>query len=457
VPPIVHDALASGGRALDQPTRVSMEKAFGFDFGRVRVHTDSLAAESARSVAAEAYTVGSDVVFGAGRYAPASAEGRKLIAHELAHVVQQRASNDVAGPLRLGAARDEHEREADRAIEGLAGRGAATELPAAGGRRLQRRLVVTPAMIPGTGGGTPFTAAVAEAQPLDAPAPDGETAPAAETGRPEPEPEPAPDGEAEAPAAAPALSWELVKRHTWDALWWFCGEHPAGFSTTALLRADGYGDATALTWSITRGADKVAFVGAPTGAEVTVASRAGSVRLDDISVEMREGTAAAAPTYTGTLTVRKPHRLIQRFVRHHANCPPAFPTCPATCPAHWTEIGYRVVDNVGGTIVGATVNEHFPSPKVSDQPNDWVSPASFSTVPVWPNTDGTFIDFWTVWCGTPSPVNPGDPHDNDSVDRLEHEFYVGSRTSGRGCRVQTHTAHRYLGHTLHESIRTPAP
>lgn len=113
VPPIVHDALASGGRALDQAARASMDKTFGFDFGRVRVHTDSLAAASARAVGAEAYTVGSDVVFGAGRYAPGSAEGRKLIAHELTHVVQQREAATV-GPLRISTPADPLEREAER-------------------------------------------------------------------------------------------------------------------------------------------------------------------------------------------------------------------------------------------------------------------------------------------------------------------------------------------------------
>jgi hypothetical protein len=290
---------------------------------------------------------------------------------------------------------------------------------------------------------------------------DAATAPTATETAPAAAPVEAPEGaqpetevEAEAETPTPSLSWTFVKSHTWDALWYFGGEHPSGFSTTVLLRADGYGDPTALTWTITRGSDKVAFVGAPTGPEVHVTSRAGSARADDVAIEVRESAAAS---HEDTVTVRKPHRLIQRFVRHYANCPPAFPTCPATCPAHWTEIGYRVVDNVGGTIVGATVNEHFPSAKTNDQTNDWVSPASFATVPVWPNTDGTFIDYWWIACGTPSPVNPGDPHDNDSVDRLQHEFYVGSRTSGRGVRVQTHTAHRYLGHTVHENIRTPAP
>jgi len=88
-PPVVHDALRSSGQSLDRVTRASMEQSFGHDFSQVRVHADATAAESARSVGANAFTVGSDVVFGSGQYRPASAEGRRLIAHELAHVVQQ--------------------------------------------------------------------------------------------------------------------------------------------------------------------------------------------------------------------------------------------------------------------------------------------------------------------------------------------------------------------------------
>lgn len=68
-----------------------MESRFGHDFNRVRVHTDHVASRSAEAVAAQAYTVGSDIVFGAGRYAPASRDGQRLLAHELAHVLHQQS------------------------------------------------------------------------------------------------------------------------------------------------------------------------------------------------------------------------------------------------------------------------------------------------------------------------------------------------------------------------------
>jgi hypothetical protein len=89
VPPIVHDVLNSSGQPLDAGTRAFMEPRFGHDFSRVRVHTDARAVESAHAVNALAYTVGRDVVFGAGQYAPGTMEGKRLMAHELTHVVQQ--------------------------------------------------------------------------------------------------------------------------------------------------------------------------------------------------------------------------------------------------------------------------------------------------------------------------------------------------------------------------------
>jgi uncharacterized protein DUF4157 len=89
VPPIVGEVLRSPGQPLDAGTRAFMEPRFGQELGAVRVHTDSKAAESARAVNALAYTVGSDIAFAAGRYAPAGQTGRHLLAHELTHALQQ--------------------------------------------------------------------------------------------------------------------------------------------------------------------------------------------------------------------------------------------------------------------------------------------------------------------------------------------------------------------------------
>lgn len=97
VPSIVHEVLSSSGQPLDAQTRTFMEPRFSHDFSQVRIHTDERAVQSAQAVDALAYTVGQDVVFGAGQYAPASTIGKRLLAHELTHVVQQ-ASGPVTGP-----------------------------------------------------------------------------------------------------------------------------------------------------------------------------------------------------------------------------------------------------------------------------------------------------------------------------------------------------------------------
>ena len=86
--PIVDEVLRSPGQPLDDATRSFMEPRFGYDFSRVRVHTDARAAESARTVNALAYTVGQNVVFDHGHYRPGAPDGKKLLAHELAHVAQ---------------------------------------------------------------------------------------------------------------------------------------------------------------------------------------------------------------------------------------------------------------------------------------------------------------------------------------------------------------------------------
>jgi hypothetical protein len=93
VPPIVHEVLRLPGAPLDAATRAFMEPRFGHDFSGVRVHTDEKAANSAKAADALAYTVGQNIVFGLGHYAPDRISGKKLLAHELTHVVQQMSSS----------------------------------------------------------------------------------------------------------------------------------------------------------------------------------------------------------------------------------------------------------------------------------------------------------------------------------------------------------------------------
>ena len=110
VPPLVQEALHSPSQPLDTATRAFMEPCFGHDFSSVRVHTDARAAQSARAVNALAYTVGSDVMFDVGCYRPNTNAGRKLIAHELMHVVQHHTASTTAS---MGQRGDPYERAAD--------------------------------------------------------------------------------------------------------------------------------------------------------------------------------------------------------------------------------------------------------------------------------------------------------------------------------------------------------
>ena len=88
-PPSVHEALKGSGQPLDPATRSFMEPRFGQSFDQVRIHTGAQPSDSARAIGASAYTVGRDIVFATGHYAPNTAKGRRLLAHELTHVLQQ--------------------------------------------------------------------------------------------------------------------------------------------------------------------------------------------------------------------------------------------------------------------------------------------------------------------------------------------------------------------------------
>ncbi len=85
------DSLKGSGHPLPQSARSFFEPRFGADFSQVRVHTDTRATETAKSINARAFTAGKEIAFGASQYAPESHEGRQLLAHELTHVVQQQA------------------------------------------------------------------------------------------------------------------------------------------------------------------------------------------------------------------------------------------------------------------------------------------------------------------------------------------------------------------------------
>src|SRR5262249_39587336 len=121
----------SPGLPLDDGARGSMERHFRRSFAEVRVHTDARAAASARAVDAVAYTVGRDIVFGSGHFQPDSTPGRRLLAHELAHVVQQsRPASDAPGAA--------HEADADRAADAVDQPGRSIDIRESAGVGLSR-------------------------------------------------------------------------------------------------------------------------------------------------------------------------------------------------------------------------------------------------------------------------------------------------------------------------------
>jgi hypothetical protein len=119
---------SGGGQHLDRDTRSFMESRLGADFSGVRVHTDSAAAASAQRMSAHAYTVGEDVVFGQGRYDPSSDAGKRTLAHELTHVVQQRSGpvsgTPMAGGISVSDPSDSFEQAAEHSADAAMSGGA---------------------------------------------------------------------------------------------------------------------------------------------------------------------------------------------------------------------------------------------------------------------------------------------------------------------------------------------
>jgi hypothetical protein len=107
-PALVEDVLRAAGESLDPTARAYFEPRFGRDLGDVRVSADATAARSAAAVGARAYTVGKRISFAAGEYAPGTTSGRRLLAHELAHVIQQSGGGPAARPAILRRAPDKY-------------------------------------------------------------------------------------------------------------------------------------------------------------------------------------------------------------------------------------------------------------------------------------------------------------------------------------------------------------
>jgi len=132
---LVNQTLRSAGQPLESGVQAFMESRFEHDFSHVRAHTDTRAAESARAVNALAYTVGQDVVFAGGQYAPRTTAGRHLLAHELSHVIQQSGGGKAVAPqtkLAISAPTDAAELAADRIADAVMSGAALSEESSAG-------------------------------------------------------------------------------------------------------------------------------------------------------------------------------------------------------------------------------------------------------------------------------------------------------------------------------------
>jgi len=116
--PVTDVVGRGGGRPLEPEVRGLMEERLGHDFGGVRIHTDHAASESAHAIRAQAYTVGTDVVFQSGRYQPDTPGGQHMLAHELTHVMQQQSGpvdgTPAPGGIRISDPSDRFEQAAER-------------------------------------------------------------------------------------------------------------------------------------------------------------------------------------------------------------------------------------------------------------------------------------------------------------------------------------------------------
>jgi outer membrane protein OmpA-like peptidoglycan-associated protein len=136
IPSIVHEVAQQSGRPLDANVRQRLEPRLHADFSEVRIHTGEQAAQAAAAIDAQAYTVGRDVVFGAGEYQPGTGSGQHLLVHELAHVAQPEDSGVAA----LSAPGDASEREADRVADAVS-QDRPAPLPTAAAAPVQRQAV----------------------------------------------------------------------------------------------------------------------------------------------------------------------------------------------------------------------------------------------------------------------------------------------------------------------------
>jgi len=177
VPSVVDEVLRSPGQPLDAASRAFFEPRFSYDFSRVRIHTDARAAESASAVNALVYTVGRDLVFGAAQYEPQTSAGKRLIAHELTHTLQQEG-NPLTTPARVSDPNGIPELEADKlADQVMSGQAVRPSVSVPAIQRTLFRIPVLAVQPPSTGSG-PAATGTTRSTPPPGPVPPRGTNPA---------------------------------------------------------------------------------------------------------------------------------------------------------------------------------------------------------------------------------------------------------------------------------------
>ncbi len=480
VPPIVHDTLQSPGQPFDHAMRAFFEPRFGQDFSAVRVHTDAKAADSARSVKARAYTVGREVIFGAGQYAPHTDAGRQLIAHELTHVVQQnRSASMMRSALTIGPADDAFEQEARQISHAISQTssdfGAApvametTPQPAA-------RLMRDP---DGSRTGDPCLDECEDQ--FDRCLKTTRFPPECIAGRshcmgnckPKTEEKPKPKEEPKKIKPEDIVIESRGRKEHVDpskitqGLWWFNGAVP-------LLAPLYPNEATVNTglpngefkYQVSQGVDKLALldgskeVNALTVNDQPAISVKGigpSAKAKDVKLAITHTPTGAksADVYSAQLEVRAPNHLDLMNCTHTAN----------GAYGYTSVFPMKVMDNFGQSMAYIDVNEDFDAGTLEKGvSSDWDAPfksrTKGSTLTL---GDGTFEDNYAVGVSggkppstmAPQPGNPQTPLGATLVGTFRHRWYVGTRTTGQGVNVSVHLGKFYADHGEYNNFTSP--
>ena len=496
------ESFRGGGQPLPSTLRAYFEPRFGHDFGGVRIHAGGEAAKVARSINAQAFTVGRDVAFAAGQYSPETSGGKRLLAHELTHVVQQgeagRTSNSPDGrgsssevqrttgghsDLIQRTIGDGHDLQSPRfsldvVLEGCfdderllrrGARGPAVE-------KIQQALVDAGFPLPVFGVDGKFEAetqgAVRDYQRARGLSPDGIVGPItmarldAEFAGPTlpvpvppvpippvpippvpvppvpvpPVPVPVP------PVPVPPVPVPPVPVNITGGseLWHFNGESPTGYPLQQTLTASAGGAAGTFRWSIPAGSGFADFSGSPTavGSSAVLRSKLGSSALNDVTVrvDFTAATGGGVGTASRQFTVRRPDRL--SFIRNDDHTDPTF--------VYETTIFKKPLDQFGTDLPrNVEVNEEFTALPSADFPGmDWRRGPNAGGVIGPPNWLFDIIGGETPG-HTPAPVVPTNADAGVKVYHWPGIWRIGSSVVGSGRNVAAVTWQKFRGRARH--------